>query len=214
MRLTPLDIQNQHFQRRLGGYDRGEVEGFLRVVAEDSESLLRENQALSTRVKHLEARVEELQSTEKLLRDAIVTAQAMSDDLRQTALKESEVVLGEAEIRAEKILDAAHRRAAELAEDIREMKLLRTRLASAVRTTVETHLALLEGLAEDPLGEEPVLESRVAGLSRRRIAEECSPERPPEDARATYAAEGDDDLLTAIVEPEPDEEGNRKTGPA
>jgi cell division initiation protein len=168
MRLTPLDIQNHRFQRRFGGYDRDEVEAFLRLVAEDTESLVRENQNLVSRLKQVEARLDELQGTERLLRDAVVTAQSMSEDLRQTALKESEVVLGEAEIRAEKILDAAHRRGAEIAEDIREMKLLRTRLAAAVRGAIETHLALLEGLSDDPFEEDPILEGRIASLTRTR----------------------------------------------
>ena len=35
---------------------------------------------------------------------------ALSEELKRTAIKEAEVLLGEAEIRAEKILDAAHRR--------------------------------------------------------------------------------------------------------
>lgn len=175
MRLTPLDIQNHRFQRRFNGYDRDEVETFLRMVAEDTESLVRENQNLVGRLKQLEARLEELQGTERLLRDAVVTAQSMSEDLRQTALKESEVVLGEAEIRAEKILDSAHRRATEIAEDIREMKLLRTRLAAAVRGAVETHLALLEGLAEDPFEEDPILEGRIATLCRTRGRRRAGP---------------------------------------
>ena len=50
-------------------------------------------------------------------------------------------MISEAEVKGEKILDAAHRRAAKLAEDIREMKALRSRLAVALRTTIETHLA-------------------------------------------------------------------------
>jgi hypothetical protein len=75
------------------------------------------------------------------------------------------VLIGQAEVKAEKILDAAHRRAAKLAEDIREMKGVRSRLASAVRTTIETHLALLEGLAEEP-AEDPLLDGKVAFLTR------------------------------------------------
>jgi cell division septum initiation protein DivIVA len=80
-------------------------------------------------------------------------------------VKESEVLIGQAEVKAEKILDAAHRRAAKLTEDIREMKGVRTRLAAAVRTTIETHLALLEGLATDAQ-EDPLVDGKVAFLAR------------------------------------------------
>lgn len=166
MRITPLDLRNHAFPRRLQGYDRQEVDDFLRMVAEDYESALREAGSLREQVVRLETRVDELTAVEVVLQDTLTTAQQLCEDLKRTAIKESEVLLGEAEIKAEKILDAAHRRAARLAEDIREMRSLRSRLSAAVRAAIETHLGLLEGLAEDS-PEDPVLEGKVAYLTRR-----------------------------------------------
>src|SRR5262249_10937723 len=145
MRLTPLDIQNHRFSSAWRGFDPEEVETFLRMIAEDYEALVRENEVLRESGRALQARVAELSSQEQVLRDTLVTAQGLAEDLKRTAVKESEVLIGQAEVKAEKILDTAHRRAAKLAEDIREMKGLRTRLATAVRSTIETHLQLLEG---------------------------------------------------------------------
>lgn len=166
MRLTPLDIQTHRFARRWQGLDPDEVEAFLRLVAEDYESVVREAEALRESVRGLERRVEEYAAQEQTLRQTLVTAQAISEDLKRTAVKESEVLLGEAEVKAEKVLDAAHRRAARLAEEIRELKSLRTRIAAAVRTTIETHLTLLDGLAAE-LPEDPLLDGKVAYLTRR-----------------------------------------------
>ena len=56
---------------------------------------------------------------------------------------------------------------AKLAEDIREMKALRTRLGAAVRTTIETHLAMLETLAASDV-EDPVLDGKVSFLAKPR----------------------------------------------
>jgi cell division initiation protein len=113
--------------------------------------------------------VEELSAKEKTLQETLMTAQALSADLKQTALKESELLISEAEVKAEKVLDAAHRRVAKLSEDIREMKALRSRVAAAVRNTIETHLALLENVgAEDT--EDPLLEGKVSYLTRTRRA--------------------------------------------
>ena len=56
-------------------------------------------------------------------------------------------------MKAEKILAASHRRAAKLAQDIREMKLLRARLGTTIRASIDTYLNLLDGLSqEDPEG--------------------------------------------------------------
>ncbi len=155
MRITPLDIRKHSFPRRLHGYDRDEVDAFLQMVAGDYEGLVRESERLRKQVVELETRVKDLSANETILQVTLTTAQRLSDDLKRTAAKEAELQIGEAEIKAEKILGAAHRRAAKLAEDIREMKSLKIRLAAALRATIETHLGLLEGLAADPPDERP-----------------------------------------------------------
>jgi cell division initiation protein len=166
MRITPLDLRNHRFRRRMAGYAPEEVDEFLRLVAEDYEAALREIETQRERVIRLEQRVEELAANEMILQETLTTAQKLSEDLKRTAIKEAEVTVSEAEVKGEKILDAAHSRAAKLAEDIREMKQLKTRLSAAVRATIETHLGLLEGLAED-LPDDPLLEGKVAYLTRR-----------------------------------------------
>ena len=181
MRITPLDLRNHHFGRRLSGLDRAEVESFLQLVSEDYEDLLRDNEAQAERIRQLEQRVEQLVTDERLLKETLLSAQAMTDDLREAAIKESEVLVGSAEVQAEKILDASHRRAARLAEEIREMRGLRTRLALGLRATIETHLALVDSIeeaAEDDSGE-----AVVTYLARTTAAR---------DARRGSTAEGNE----------------------
>lgn len=150
MRMTALDIQNHVFPRKLaGGYDVDEVEQFRNLLVEDWADLCTEADELRRRVSQLEARVEDMSTQERALRDALVTAQGLSDDLRRTAEREAQMRVGAAEIQAEKILAAAHGQASRLAHDVRELRTLRSRLAGAVRATIETHLALLEGFSRD-----------------------------------------------------------------
>jgi cell division initiation protein len=165
MRITPLDLRNHRFPRRMGGYDREEVDGFLQIAAEDYEGALRRVEQQTARIRELEQRIEDLSANEKIVQNTLATAQKLSDDLKRTAVKEAEVIVGEAEIRGEKVLEAAHRRAAKLTDDIREMKLLKTRLAAAVRSAIETHLSLLETLAADP-SEDPGAAARMAPVAR------------------------------------------------
>ena len=176
MRITPLDIRKHTFPRRLSGYAGDEVDGFLGMVADDFEALLRECESLREQVIRLETRVEDLASNEAILQQTLTTAQRLSDELKRTAVKEAEVVVGGAEVKAEKILDAAHRRAARLAEDIREMKLLRTRLGAAVRAAIQTHLDQLDGLAAGG-DDDPQLEGRIAHFG-------SSPRAPRSDSEA------------------------------
>lgn len=161
MRITPLDVRNHPFRRRFSGYDREEVDAFLRMVAEDYEGVMRDAEGLREQIIKLEARVTNLAANEAILQETLTTAQRLSEDLKRTAVKEAEVLIGEAEIRAEKILAATHRRAAKLSDDIREMKHVRTRLSASVRATIEAHLGLLDGLAADD-ADDPVLEGKVS----------------------------------------------------
>jgi len=164
VRITPLDVRNHPFRRRFSGYDREEVDAFLRMVAEDYEGVMRETEGLREQVIKLEAQVAHLAANEGILQETLTTAQKLSEDLKRTAVKEAEIAVGEAEIKAEKILAAAHRRAAKLTDDIREMKHVRSRLSASVRATIEAHLGLLDGLAKDD-SDDPVLKGKVSYLA-------------------------------------------------
>lgn len=183
MRMTPLDVQSHQFARRVRGVDPDEVEAFLRLVAEDYESLVLENESQADRIRRLERQVEELMAQEALLKETLTSAQAMTEEMKKSAQRESERRLAEVEIRAEKILDASHRRAARLAQDIRDMRALRSRLGQALRSAAETHLSILETLERDPEPEGLVdgrVEGTVAYLSGRgRTDEPPSPGSAP-----------------------------------
>lgn len=149
MRMTPLEIQHHRFRSAWKGVDAQEVESFLEAVAEDYEGLLREADSRSNQIRGLEMRVDDLSRNESLLKETLVSAQNLGDELRHTAKQQADITVSEAEIKAEKILDAAHRRAARLSEEIRELRGLRTRLASALRSTIDTHGAMVDSICGD-----------------------------------------------------------------
>ncbi len=176
MRITPLEVQNHQFSRRFSGLDTDEVAIFLKMVADDYQSVMRENEQLKDCVHQLEKRNDELTSGEQILRETLVSAQAMAEKLRETAVAESEVLLSTAETRAEKILDASHRRAATLSEEIRELRGLRKRYASSIRSTIDTHLCLIDRLERDD--DEPI--PQLTGMMRKYRATAPGAESEPE----------------------------------
>jgi len=149
MRMTPLEIQHHRFRSAWRGVDAQEVEAFLQAVADDYEGLLREADSRSNEIRQLEMRVDDLSRNESLLKETLVSAQNLGDELRHTAERQAEMTVREAEIKAEKILDAAHRRAARLSEEIRELRGLRTRLAAALRSTMAAHGSMVDAICTD-----------------------------------------------------------------
>ena len=149
MKLTPLDVKSQTFSTRWKGLDPTEVQSFLEVVTNDLEELASENNTLKDEVKRLRSDLDGHMDREKTLRETMVTAQRLAEEIQQHAEEKAKLLGGEAEVRAEKILDAAHRRAAKISEDISELKRQRMSLEAAIRATIQSHLSMLDGLREE-----------------------------------------------------------------
>src|SRR5437879_13876627 len=79
MRITPLDVRQQQFTVRMfRGFDVQEVDAFLQDVAEDYETILKENALLKEQLAVLEERARGFADLERALQDTLVTGQRMS----------------------------------------------------------------------------------------------------------------------------------------
>lgn len=153
MQITPLDILQKRFGRALRGYDRQEVEAFLALVAAEYEGMVKELQALREDVARMDEEIGEFRSRERALQETMVTAQKACEDIRESARKEAEITLAEAELQGEKIVQAAHAKFLRIADDITELKRQRSTFEAQVRAVVESHGKLLDAFRE-PDGEE------------------------------------------------------------
>lgn len=104
MKVTPLDLRQQRFQTVMRGYDRGEVQAFLLEAADDYENALRENDKLRQDVAKLDAVLGEHRGQERNLRNTLLTAQKLADEIKEHAQAEGALILREAEGRADMLL--------------------------------------------------------------------------------------------------------------
>lgn len=144
MKITPLDIQQQQFKIKLRGFDPREVDGFLEQMADAFEALLRENESLNTEIKRLKVESQGYKEREDAFKRAMMNAQKVLDQMKINARKSAELVVAEAEVRAEKILNQAHNRLAQLHEDIAELRRQRMQIEVQIRAVLESHTKLLE----------------------------------------------------------------------
>lgn len=99
--ITPQDIRNRCFNKAVfGGYDMGMVDEFIDNLAEDYESLYKENAILKSKLKVLVEKVEEYRSTEDAMRMALLAAKRMADEMVEEAKKKTEAMLREKEAEA------------------------------------------------------------------------------------------------------------------
>jgi cell division initiation protein len=144
MRITPLDIQQKQFPMKLRGFDVEEVYAFLEVVREEMEDLLRENALLKEQFQRAENQIVEYRTMENTLRETLITAQQMVEDYKVNTRKEAEIVLKEAEIRADAILKDAQERVVKIHEDIVDLKGIRRHCKEEVKRLIESHLRMID----------------------------------------------------------------------
>jgi cell division initiation protein len=144
MEFSPLEITQREFGRKFRGLDPEEVQTFLEQVAEEMTRLLQENTDRATQIQRLEAQLRMHQEREDSLRNTLVTAQKMTEEIKANAKREADLLVRETELKAERLLEDAHRRLAQVQAEIAEFSRQRDLFASKLRGLLKTHLELLD----------------------------------------------------------------------
>jgi len=144
MKLTPLDIQQQQFKTKFRGFDVREVDRFLEQMADAFEAMLRENEGLSQKIQRVKAENVGYKKREEAFKRAMLNSQKVLEQMKNNARKSAELVVAEAEVQAEKILNKAHNRLAQLHEDIIELKRQRIQIEVQIGAVLDAHTKLLE----------------------------------------------------------------------
>ncbi len=158
MRITPLDIQQKNFPVKFRGFDVEEVYAFLEVIREEMEELLRENANLKENVQRSDSHIKEYKDMEATLRETLVTAQQMVEDYKSNARKEAELLIKEAELKADSLIKDAQEKVIKIHEDIVDLKGVRRHFKEELKRLIENHTRMLdfdvyregEGREEEP----------------------------------------------------------------
>ncbi|CVK19877.1 MULTISPECIES: DivIVA domain-containing protein [Sporomusa] len=147
--LTPLEIHNKEFKRGFRGYNEEEVDEFLDRVIKDYETLYRDNMDLKETIDRLNSKLEHYQHMENTLHSTLVIAQETAEEVKLNAKKETELIIKEAEIRAQKLVDEAISKVRKLTGESEELQkqsqIFRTRL----RTLLQAQMEMLNSAEED-----------------------------------------------------------------
>ncbi|MWV45216.1 DivIVA domain-containing protein [Paenibacillus sp. HJL G12] len=143
MPLTPLDIHNKEFSRRLRGYDEDEVNEFLDQVIKDYESVIRENKELHNQMMSLQERLDHFLNIEETLSKTIIVAQEAADEVKNNAKKEAQLIIKESEKNADRIINESLSKSRKIAMEVEELKKQASIYRTRFRTLVEAQLELL-----------------------------------------------------------------------
>jgi len=161
MKISPMDIQRQTFGQVFRGLDPDEVRAYLNIVAEEVASLQMERDRLDQELSSLRSLIDEHRQRETILKNTLLTAQRVSEEIRDNARKEAETTVKEAEMQADRLVELAQNRAHEVERGILDLRAHR----SALRTDVRALITRLSHLLD--LQEEAELEDNLRFLRRR-----------------------------------------------
>jgi cell division initiation protein len=144
MRISPMDMRQQRFKSAMRGYDRTEVVAFLTEAADDYEHALREIDRLRSDLMRMEALLAEHRDRENNLRDTLLTAQRLSEELKDSAQTEAKLIVREAQGRADVLIQKAQVRLDELDHDCNELRLRRRDAEGSVEASIQALYRALE----------------------------------------------------------------------
>ncbi|CAH0122514.1 MULTISPECIES: DivIVA domain-containing protein [unclassified Paenibacillus] len=143
MPLTPLDIHNKEFGRKLRGYDEDEVNEFLDQVIKDYEAIIRENKELHNQLMTVQEKLDHFANIEETLSKTIIVAQEAADEVKNNAKKEAQLIIKEAEKNADRIINESLNKSRKITLEVEELKKQASIYRARFRTLVEAQLDLL-----------------------------------------------------------------------
>lgn len=144
MKISPLDIQQQQFKGKMfGGLDPEDVDAFLQLVAGELEDLIRENTELKEQARRVAADMEEMKEKEVTLRDTMLAAQRITDEMKANSQKEATLLISEAELKADTILADANRKLADLSNQTQDLRRGKVQFETALKSLLDTHYKML-----------------------------------------------------------------------
>ncbi|MDO5039019.1 DivIVA domain-containing protein [Clostridium sp.] len=149
MKLTPMDINNKEFKRGLRGYIPDEVDEFLDEVVDNYEELYKENSKLKEKLEILEEQIEHYAKIESTIQNTLVLAQNAADQAKESAQKEAELIVKNANETAQRIVDKAHNDVIQINDEFDRVKQEFIKFRAKFRNFMNTQLETFDDLEKD-----------------------------------------------------------------
>ncbi|MBI3358294.1 MAG: DivIVA domain-containing protein [Nitrospirae bacterium] len=144
MKITPVDVRQVIFRISFKGYDPREVHSFLISVAEELETMVKDNALMKVKTEDQERVISELKRKESAVTDTLVAAQKAMEELRLSSQKEGELVIREAESRSEEITRSAVRQVTQLQGELVNLRRQRDLFIDKAKALVQSFDKVLE----------------------------------------------------------------------
>ena len=140
MKITPLEIRQKDFEKKLRGYDKDEVNAFLQSLSNEWERMLEENKEANLKLKQAEKEVAKLREVETSLYKTLKTAEDTGANVIDQANKAAELHMKETKMNAEALLSESKNKARAMIEQAEmEARQIIEELQDAVKGIEQNH---------------------------------------------------------------------------
>lgn len=148
MTITPVELRNFQFAKKMRGYDPVDVDAMIDEAAGEMENLIAAGKRLDEEVKRLQDRLKTYEGIEQSLRQALVTAEEAARQQQEAASKEAQLKLREVEVEVERRVADSRNLVERAKTELAVLRQEKITFVAEMRSLIETHLRLLEGHAE------------------------------------------------------------------
>lgn len=144
MILTPVDVHHTKFKTAFKGYDRKQVDEFVKRVVESLEQLIVDKNQLQRKADVLQDDLERIRKVETAMTSALTLAQQSADEIKANAHKQAEIIISEAEKGKLQVMLDAQKQIDKLRTEIAMLEGTRDRFESEFRAVLGGYLEWLD----------------------------------------------------------------------
>lgn len=204
MKLTALEIKQQTFEKSLRGYDTGEVQAFLNLVANEWEHMFTKTRELEDQIAKLNDKLKHYERVEQALHETLQTAKDSAENKLAGAKKEAKNMIEKAEMEADSIVREANQQRQQIRQSILRLLDRREEVIGGIRSYLEMAQESLQQFSKDevnlfslPKEEET---ERKSGKPEKQSANKTKQEKKEDSIAASFIPGSDsmDDILDEI----------------
>lgn len=200
MKLTPLEIKQQQFEKSLRGYDVADVQAFLTLVSNEYEHLLTKNRELDEQIEKLSDRVRHYERVEEALHETLQTTKESVAQKMDNARLEAKNTTDKAQMEAESIISEANQQRNQIRQSILRLLDRRDEIIAGISSYLDNAKSSVEKFSNDEMSIFTLPTEETAG-----------PEVLNEDAVADEEPESTNGSRFALDEEELEEENEETT---
>lgn len=149
MKITAMEITNKEFKKVIRGYRPEEVDEFLDRIAESYEALYKENSSVKEKLLNIEEKINHYNKMENTIQNTLLLAQNASEQARENAKKESELIVKNANETAQRIIDKAHGDVLQITDEFERTKQEFCKFRTKFRSFMESQLEMFDDMEKD-----------------------------------------------------------------